>query len=352
MKILIIKTSSLGDILHTFSVINFLKKVCDDVQIDWVVEKEGKDLVERHPAIHQAIVLESKKWRKNIFNKETLAQFKDFKNILKKTSYDVVFDLQGNCKSALITLLSKSKIKVGFGRKSIPEWPNLFVTNRKFNPPLGLNIRESLLYIVENFFNKKIPLEQLNSELLLLNNDEISHFKTIIQTYFQPNYRQILVCPGSNWENKQVDLPTLEKLLNAFPQSMTQFLFIWGSEKEKLKVETLCKKFPLSHVLPRLSLPLLQHVMAKSSLVISMDSLPLHLAALTETPTWSIFGPSSANKYAPLHSRHLFYQGSCPYGIRFEKRCPQLRNCASGSCIKKIVPENLIDCFIKSEKNQ
>ncbi|MFN0065675.1 MAG: glycosyltransferase family 9 protein, partial [Chlamydiales bacterium] len=95
------------------------------------------------------------------------------------------------------------------------------------------------------------------------------------------------------------------------------------------------------HVLPRLRLTALQHVMARCSRVVAMDSLPLHLCATTKTPSLSFFGPSSKNKYCPSESRHISIQGECPFDEKFEKRCPKLRTCKSGACINEISADAL-----------
>jgi heptosyltransferase-1 len=81
--------------------------------------------------------------------------------------------------------------------------------------------------------------------------------------------------------------------------------------------------------------------MSKMDLVVSVDSLALHLAGTTQTPTYSIFGSSLAKKYQPLGLIHESFQGACPYGKKFEKRCSILRTCSTGSCIKDLTFKEL-----------
>ena len=89
--------------------------------------------------------------------------------------------------------------------------------------------------------------------------------------------------------------------------------------------------------------------MASVDMVIAMDSLPLHLAGTTETPTFSIFGASSANKYKPKGKKHLAFQGTCPYKRTFERRCPVLRTCSTGACIRDLHGEELFHYFLQNE---
>ncbi|SCA63497.1 hypothetical protein SCG7086_AS_00250 [Chlamydiales bacterium SCGC AG-110-P3] len=100
-------------------------------------------------------------------------------------------------------------------------------------------------------------------------------------------------------------------------------------------------------ILPRLSLPVLQAVMNRVRLVIAMDSLPLHLAGTTSTPTFSVFGASSMQKYKPLGGIHHGLQGECPYNVSFEKRCARLRSCKTGACIRSLTGKQVMDALTR-----
>ena len=108
----------------------------------------------------------------------------------------------------------------------------------------------------------------------------------------------------------------------------------------------LYARFPdRSMVVERYSLPLLQNIMAHMDLVIAMDSLPLHLCGTTHTPSFSVFGPSLAQKYKPVGERHHCVQGECSYGEKFYKRCSQLRTCKTGHCMKALTGKELYKLF-------
>ena len=128
------------------------------------------------------------------------------------------------------------------------------------------------------------------------------------------------------WPNKRLPISSLSLLLQQLQQYFPfAYLVAWGSEEERRDAESLASQIQHSVVIPRLSLPTLQNLMHGVNLVIAMDSLPLHLAGTTHTPTYSFFGPSLAAKYAPSGDQHLTMQGVCPYGRTFKKRCPILR---------------------------
>lgn len=333
MRILIVKTSSLGDIIHCFPAVEFIRKKYPDAQIDWVVERPFAGLVRSCPYVSRAIEVDTKLWRRNLFSKETRSAIKAFAQTLQETEYDVVFDLQGNFKSALITWKAYAKDKVGFGKKTVAEWPNLFVTQFQFDPPPGRNIREDYLYLMQSYF-----LDFAYQNLTANHQPKEITGKP-----------QIMVCPGSAWPNKQMTPGVLSDFLSLINKSRnSSFIFVWGNDKEKEIAMSLQKQHPDSKVLDKVNLQELYHLMCKMDLIIAVDSLPLHLAGTTNTPTFSVFGPSLASKYRPIGSQHHSMQGSCPYKRTFEKRCPILRTCATGACIRSLTGQEIFNQFQKT----
>lgn len=332
MKILVIKTSALGDIIHCFPVLAYLRSKFPEAQIDWVVEGGFASLIQAHPAINNVLTVDTKRWRKAPWSLQEIATFR---RQLRQHTYDVIFDLQGNVKSGLILSQAKGKEKVGFGWKQVPEWPNGLFTNKKFETLPGRNIREDYLSIVQSYFDDPHPFED-NGVLL-----------TAGITSPQKLKDTVMVCPGSAWPNKQMSEEALHQFLSRVQKKLDcRFLFVWGTEGEREVAERLHEWFKgCSSILDRQPLPMLQNIMAQVQLVIAMDSLPLHLAGTTATPTFSIFGASSAAKYKPQGAQHHSYQGACPYGRTFEKRCPILRSCKTGACIRSLTGDEVFELF-------
>ncbi|WP_194847071.1 glycosyltransferase family 9 protein [Candidatus Neptunochlamydia vexilliferae] len=331
MEILIIKTSSLGDIIQSFPVLALLKQTYPHSQIDWVVEKSFCELLEAHPDIRQAIPVEARKWKKNLFAYRSGVQ------AAVKNDYDVSIDLQGNIKSGLIAKFISAKQKVGTSFSSAPEWPNGFFLTHRY--PLDKKKAISLQYLslVQNHF--ALQQAPIPKQLFLTITPEEEAW---IDEQTAPPVRY-MVCPGSQWENKKLFLPTWIELLKEFAHKKNpHYYFVWGNEKEEQEARALHAQFPeMSTLLPHLSLPLWQRLMAKMDGIFSVDSSALHLAATTGVPTYSFFGPSSAAVYKPAGAHHHALQGPCPYGKTFTKRCPALRTCKTGACIKGLSSKTL-----------
>ncbi|MGE5196110.1 MAG: glycosyltransferase family 9 protein [Anaerolineae bacterium] len=348
MKFLIVKTSAIGDVLHAFPIIDYLMQRFPSAHIDWVVEKASYPLLQSHPSIHRAFLIDTKKWRRSLLSKKTWQEIREFRKALRKTTYDAVFDLQGNCKSALMTWFARSKDKVGFGWHSVAEKPNLFVTRLRFDVAKDQNVRLRYLALLQQYFKDQTLDGFCDQKVeLRIQQEEIHQLLAILQL---PTFKQrpcLMVAFGSRWPNKRLDQKILEDFLTRIAACFkTSFLFIYADEKEQEEAYLLQKAFAShSASVGMLSLPLLQRALASVDGLIAMDSAVLHLGAAAGVPTFSVFGPSSAAHYKPIGERHRAFSGQCPYGQTFITRCPKLRTCSTGACMQGVSAHELFESF-------
>jgi heptosyltransferase I len=341
-RFLIVKTSSIGDVLQSFHVLDYLKHHFPNCRIDWVVEKEIAPLVQSHPSVSKVHVIQTRQWRKGWLSARE--EITAFTRDLRTENYETLFDLQGNTKSAFVTFFSKAEKKVGYDWKSVPEKPNYFVTNVHSMSCSSNNVRERYLGLVQEFFEDAHPFES-KPLLLKLSEEEENRLQRLSQLGFQRP--RIMICFGANWKNKRLTEQTLEEFIALIDEKFSpSFFFIFGNEEEKEIADRLERRFSTnSHSVGGMSLPLWQRFMNLVEVVVAMDSAALHLCATTQTPSFGLFGPSSASAYKPLGEQHGCFQGTCPYGVHFEKRCPYLRTCHSGDCLQGVSAEEIFEKF-------
>jgi heptosyltransferase-1 len=106
MKILLVKLSSLGDVVHTLPVVQDIRAALPDAQIDWVVEKAFAPLLARASGLRRVIPCEIRRWRKSFWTAATRQEWRTFKHELQQEAYDAVIDLQGLTKSAVVARLA------------------------------------------------------------------------------------------------------------------------------------------------------------------------------------------------------------------------------------------------------
>ncbi len=329
--------------IQSLPILDLLKRNYPDCQIDWVVEKSSAPLLSAHPSIHSVIEIDTKKWRRKLSEKNSWREiFHSFKKLrLKK--YDLIFDLQGNCKSALFTLFARGKSKIGFSWQSVPEKINFFFTNKHVKIAKNIPIQLRYLRLIEPFVSTaEIPSSKISFHLSAQDKQKIDAI--IHSISLSPIF---MICFGSKWINKQLPDSTLIQFLAMVEHVYAPyFLFVYGNEEEKMRAKIFEENFlNRSKVIGEMSLPFWQRLIARVDCLIAMDSAALHLCGTTNTPSFTIFGPSSSSIYKPIGEKHLAYQGSCPYQVEFEKRCPHLRSCKTGACIKTVSAGELFHSF-------
>jgi len=343
MNFLIVKTSSIGDVIQTFPVLEYLKKRYPQAAIDWVIEKEYLNLVQAHPLVRRGIPFSSRTWRKALLPMSTWKQMREFSKLLREENYDILFDLQGNTKSGLITGLAKAKEKVGLGRKSVTEFPNLLATTRRIEVDGSLQVQQRYLQVVQKYFSDDKVFIPEGVDLKLRPEEESQ-----LASLRVSEGPRIMVACGSRWPNKKLAEKTLEELIQKIAsQENPHFYFIGGSPAEKAVADHLQSLFPRSHSVGGLSFSVWQALMREMDLVIAVDSAALALCGMTKTPSLSFFGPSLATVYKPLGDHHVAWQGTCPYSQKFTTRCPLLRTCKTGACLKSASSAQLLENVIK-----
>ncbi len=324
-EILIVKLSSLGDVLQSLPVVDYLHAQYPHAAIDWAVESPWQDVVSAHPGVRRVLPMDVR----------SLSFYLSVKK-LRSLQYDMVFDLQGNCKSGLVTALARSKHKIGFGRQSVREWPNLLTTHHHYEVFKGQNIRLQYIDLVKQHCRSDLPFAFSKWKFPLKEIEKSSLDRILMGLDTQKTW--IMVCPGSRWNNKQLSFSQwLSLLMDKQNDSSSLFFLVWGSEKERVLCQNLAKALEDSVVVDKLSLASWQNLMWEMDLLLAVDSAALHLCATTDTASVSFFGPTSSTVFMPLGEDHRSIQGQCPYHCQFIKQCPKLRNCPTGDCIKQSI---------------
>ncbi len=345
-KILIVKSSSLGDIAQAFVILPFLKERDPTCEIHWIMEAPFAGLGDQHPMIDRVLRVHTKKWRKKLFNKEIRQEVKQFKSQLQSTVYDEVFDLQGNMKSALFTFWAKSTHKVGYSWRYAAEWPAALPLNHRLILPAGKSVRERYLYLLQTYYKDfYYSLEGAKPACLQTTEEQ----KQAVEAFLEPlkGFPVLAIAPGTQWRNKELRVESLEYFLkHLLERDSLRVVLTWGSDSEKRMVDRLARAFPQEvFIFPKSPIPVVQYLLSRVSIFIGMDSFLLHLNASTGTPSYGIFGPSLGKIYTPPGDHHAYEQGSCPYGEHFDFRCKYLRSCTTGLCCRGLTGEHILERF-------
>jgi len=281
MKIAIVKLSSLGDIVHSMVILQFIKKYYPDSVIDWIVEKRFKGILENNPHINQIHCVNLNKVK---YNKSLKLLFTEVFKVNKFGNYDVVVDLQGLIKSAIITKFISSRKKVGFDKNSIREGIASFFYNQKVAIGYDQNTIKRYVKLISEALRIKITSDDIiNKELYLFYKSNL----------FIPQTPYIVFVIGSTWESRKYPKEKYVQVANILKKNC---IVVWGNEKEKKSAEWMVSESNYIQIMPELSLDDLKHIISHASLLIGNDTGPSHMAWALNRPSITLFGPTPVER--------------------------------------------------------
>lgn len=287
MKILIIKTSSMGDIIHTLPAITDASKKIPGITFDWLVEENFTEIPKWHKNVNRVIPIALRRWRKDLLSSYKNHEIKNFLQQLQAEKYDCIIDAQGLLKSALITLFARGnnkKAKCGLGFTSAREPLASFCYQQRFtikkNQHAIMRLRELFAKVLKYPVPLDFPDYGINIRAAMTD-------KTKPYLVFVPfASRSYKLWSEQKWS---------ELILKA--EKNNYFVKIpWGNEVEKQAAERIvyyAKNNAL--VLPKMSLTELAEEFVNSSGIIAVDTGLAHLAAALNVPTVALYGKTKSN---------------------------------------------------------
>ena len=317
-KILIVKPSSLGDIIHTLPVLYNIKKSVPTAEIHWLVDESFKDILENHPLITQLWLFKKNTWRKPFRFFKTIQEILDFRKKLIHEKFDIVIDIQGLLRSALFTYLTQSKIRIGFldAREKISV---LFYTIKVKG---GKSI-----HAVERYLKLLSPLG--------INKYEIEFPLPTPKNIFKKSSPYYVVVPGARWITKQWPLEYFIELIQKINKKA---IIIGGKQEEKIaeRIHLGTKELTLN-LSGKTSLQDLISIIKQAQFVVGNDTGPIHIAAALKIPVYSIFGSTHPERTGPYKNNENVLRKPPACAPCYKKVCFQ-KGSQYLMCLKELSP--------------
>jgi len=321
-KILVVKPSSLGDIVHSLPFLNSIKACFPKAEIHWVIAKGLEGLLECHPMVDRLIVINKDMWKKI---SRTTATLKEVRNLLKdirNERYDLVVDLQGLLRSGIITMATRAPVRIGFSEAR--EGSRLFY-NVKVKGGRDIHAVERYMKIAGTLGcdEKSIlfPFSLCDSEL-----QSIEGIKSELKEY-------AVIVPGARWITKIWEAEKFGRIASLLPMQS----IVIGSRGDTLIAERVVRASggKAISLAGRTSLKELIEVMRHARLVISNDSGPMHIAAGFQVPVVAIFGPTSPVRTGPYGTSNIVIESDAECAPCFRKKCKDMR-CMRGISAERV----------------
>ena len=328
-KILIVKPSSLGDVIHSLPFLNAVKTCLPKSEIHWIIAKGLEGILESHPMIDKLWVIDKDSW-KNIQNvKSTIQEIKVLFKKLKQEKYDLVVDLQGLLRSGVITAATGAPVRIGF--REAREGSSVFYTHKVAG---GKNIHavDRYLKIAEslgcNTADISFPFPFVQSSDFRLQTSDTGDYAVIV--------------PGARWKTKIWPAEKFGKLASLLPVES----IIVGSKTDKDiadEIVSLSGGRAVS-LAGKTNLRELIAIISRANFIVSNDSGPMHIAAALNVPVFAIFGPTDPSRTGPYGKGHTIIREDILCSPCFRKSCDEMK------CMKDLSVEKVYGIIKSAQK--
>lgn len=290
MRVLIIKTSSLGDVVHALPALSDARAAIPDISFDWVIEEAYTPIPSWHAAVKQVIPVALRHWRQSPFSKQTRQQWHDFRKNIKAVDYDLVIDAQGLLKSAWLTRMAHGTSH-GLNRQSAREG----LVAYSYDVVHQVDKGQHAIQRVRQLFARALdyPLAESPPDYGINSGDHAS------------DSRQLVFLHGTTWLSKLWPESYWLELLDFATKNNYQVQLPWGNDEEKERAQRLAENNDQVHVSPAMNLQEMATLLSGSTGAVAVDTGLGHLAAALSLPTVSIYGSTDPSLTGTLGN----YQG-------------------------------------------
>ena len=277
-RILLVKISSMGDIIHNMPLVHDLKTQYPEVEIDWVVEEAFADLAKLNPLISRVIPVALRRWKKSLFSANTWKEFFTFKHALQQAHYDAILDTQGLIKSALLSRLGHGAT---YGRDTHSARERLAGLLYRHT----IHVSHQLHAVIRNRRGGARALNYAIDETKPNYDLDISQIQLPLERphnfiiAFHSTARDAKHWPTDHWVR-------LGQFLN---EQGFCIMLPWGNAIEKSRAATIAKQLDNAVVLPKLTIVQLAKLISLAKAAIGLDTGLTHIAVVLNVPTVAIF---------------------------------------------------------------
>jgi heptosyltransferase-2 len=332
-KILIIRLSSLGDIVLTTPVIAALKAKFPDSELFFLTKARYADLLRNDPRITSLVEFDPAKRHKGVSGLMRLI------SQLRSYDLDPLIDLHANLRSFLIRHLVKSRVKLKYRKRRLPRWS---MVHLKF-------LKSEAVRTVDSYLEplKKLGVDSAEIDPQMFVSREDLEFSSdfLLERRVGKDDIVVGVHPGAKWETKRWDAEKFAWVCRSLAEKPGHKIMLLGDAQEAELVERVGWNVPSDGLVRAVGLPLgkVMSLIRRCDCLITNDSGPMHIASALRVPVVAIFGPTHPKLgFAPVGSPHevLCANVKCsPCSLHGEKKCSK----KSRFCMDLIEPEMVME---------
>jgi len=320
-SILIIKLSSIGDVVHTIPALEVLKKTYPHSRIDWLVEEEAAAIIEGHKDLRRIFISKRKAWFRRLVGGKELRniarEIKDFIAQVRGEEYDLVIDFQGLFKSGLLAWLTKGRRKVGMNGARESSW--IFLSERPFQVSYEQHAIDRYLQLCEHLGCNSVGWKGS----IPYGDSEKKSVTRLLEENRLKEKRIIAINSMARWETKLWKSSYFAALADKIQEELGCSVVFTGSKGDGRYLSKICDLMRTRgiNLAGQTSLKDLAYLYEICSAIVTVDTGPMHIAAAMGCPVVALFGPTDPLRTGPYGEAHTVIRADLECSPCFRKRC-------------------------------
>lgn len=348
MNILIIKPSSLGDIVHTLPAVHALRRTFPNAVISWLVNDSLAGLVELSPDIDETIIFK----RKAMGKISGIGEIFKLTQQLRQRNFDLVFDFQGLFKSAFFAKMSGAPLVIG--PADAREFGSWFYKKKVEVPAELKHAVDRNNYLIKDYLNSNDM--EFHFPALRCYDDCSQKAEDLIERYDVPKDRPLVaIACESRWPSKTWPPEFFAKVMDIVAEECNPVFWLLGTKGELKtgeKVMELCRQAHPFNFMGSTNLGTMVELLRRSAALVTNDSGPMHIAAALKTPVFAMFGPTDPELTGPYGDGNQVFKGDVGCGFCRKRECPlPIEKCCKSSVSAEQVADALIAKLKVTEKS-
>jgi len=343
-EVLIIRLSSIGDVIHCTPVARSLKKSWPDCKITWLIGQVSAELLKYNPDVDEIIVWSREKFEKYLRSfefKKALSMWTSLRKQLATRNFDVVLDIHGLFLTGMIAKLAKTDRCIGMSQAK--ELNSLFMTQTA--TPYGLHITDKYLGVL-----LPLGIRSVDHQMFLALSEQERGFAEdfLAREGIVLHEKFVVVIPGTTWLSKTWPTDLFAQTIQLLYKDFKIVMCGGKAEVELAKKIQRQAGVPIINAVGKTGLLEMAALIERAAVVIAGDTGPLHIAAALMVPTVSIFGPTNPVTYAPLGARNAIVVNHLPCSFCHKVICPK----GNAICMSSVTPKAVAEQVYRISESQ
>jgi len=282
MRVLIIKLTSMGDLMHALPALTDAVKAIPDIEFDWVVDKNFSAVPLWHPAVKNVITTAHRQWKKSFIQTWRTGVFKAFKQELNQSDYDLVIDLQNNMKSATVSWLYEGDVH-GLDKGYCREKFAYKAYQHRYAIPERQHAIDRMRQILSQALNYPLPETEPDY------GTDFSQYALPELDFALPE-KYLVFVHNASWQSKLWPIPSWQQLVTKAVEQGYSILLPCGNDEEYQRAREIAQVSDKAYALPRLALNDVAALTHNAKGAVCSDTGLAHLAAVAGIPAQTIYG--------------------------------------------------------------